>query len=328
MTTSTSASPNKPPRGVADAAGGIREFIVGTGGENHTSIAAIAPNSQVRNTDTYGVLELALHPTSYDWQFVPEAGKTFTDSGTTTCHNTTSSGGDTTPPTPPSNLTATTTSPTSVQLTWSAATDNVGIAGYRVLRDGSEIARTPSTGDADTRAEPSTTYRYAVIAYDAAGNESAASAAVTVTTPGGPAGGPSQAASPPVTSAPASPTGNVGASVATRASGYARAVRRATLQLRRCATRTCRLRALRSFTAAQRSFARFVDADRGRPAPCGTAAGTLERRLSAAAAAAGRLQRALAAGAPSAAVGTLERRLRTTTSSARSGSSSYARVCR
>ncbi len=74
------------PNGTLDTARGIREFIVGSGGANHTSLATIAANSELRNTDTYGVLKLTLHPTSYDWQFVPEAGKTFTDSGTGTCH--------------------------------------------------------------------------------------------------------------------------------------------------------------------------------------------------------------------------------------------------
>jgi hypothetical protein len=49
-------------------------------------LGTVEPNSQARNTDTYGVLKLTLHPTSYDWRFVPEAGKTFTDSGTTDCH--------------------------------------------------------------------------------------------------------------------------------------------------------------------------------------------------------------------------------------------------
>ena len=71
--------------GVLDTARGIRSFIVGTGGSNHTSLASIAANSEVRNTDTFGILKLTLHPTSYDWQFVPEAGKTFTDSGTGLC---------------------------------------------------------------------------------------------------------------------------------------------------------------------------------------------------------------------------------------------------
>ncbi|HEY3311331.1 MAG TPA: DNRLRE domain-containing protein [Anaerolineales bacterium] len=72
--------------GVLDEARGVREIISGTGGANHTSIAAIQPNSQVRNTDTFGVLKVTLHPDRYDWQFVPQPGKTFTDAGTTLCH--------------------------------------------------------------------------------------------------------------------------------------------------------------------------------------------------------------------------------------------------
>jgi acid phosphatase type 7 len=72
--------------GVADAAQGVRQFTVGTGGADHTTITVVAANSELRNTDTYGVLMLTLHPTGYDWQFVPEAGKTFTDSGTQACH--------------------------------------------------------------------------------------------------------------------------------------------------------------------------------------------------------------------------------------------------
>jgi acid phosphatase type 7 len=74
------------PEGSADPLG-IREFIVGTGGKNtHRSLAATQPNSESRNADTYGVLKLTLHPSSYDWEFVPEAGKTFTDAGSDTCH--------------------------------------------------------------------------------------------------------------------------------------------------------------------------------------------------------------------------------------------------
>ena len=74
------------PDGTLDTARGIREFIIGSGGANHTSLATIFPNSEVRDTTTYGILKLTLHPTSYDWQFVPEAGKTFTDSGSGACH--------------------------------------------------------------------------------------------------------------------------------------------------------------------------------------------------------------------------------------------------
>src|SRR5207248_11597314 len=55
------------PAGVADNARGIREFIVGTGGKNHYAFVTLQPNSEVRNSDTYGVLKLTLHANSYDW---------------------------------------------------------------------------------------------------------------------------------------------------------------------------------------------------------------------------------------------------------------------
>lgn len=74
------------PAAVADPAAGIRQFTVGTGGRSHYSFGTIQPNSQVRDGNTYGVLKLTLHATSYDWQFVPVAGATFTDSGTGSCH--------------------------------------------------------------------------------------------------------------------------------------------------------------------------------------------------------------------------------------------------
>ena len=74
------------PFGDADTAFGLRQFTVGTGGRSHQSFKTALPNSEVRNGGTYGVLKLTLHSDSYDWDFVPEAGKTFTDSGNTACH--------------------------------------------------------------------------------------------------------------------------------------------------------------------------------------------------------------------------------------------------
>ena len=73
------------PAGNADALRGIREFVVGTGGRSHY---ALKPDSdrEVGNGDTYGVLKLTLHSDSYDWEFKPEAGKAFTDSGSAACH--------------------------------------------------------------------------------------------------------------------------------------------------------------------------------------------------------------------------------------------------
>jgi hypothetical protein len=74
------------PSGSLDTARGIRHFVVGTGGAGLYSFGTIQPNSQARNNNTHGVLKLTLHSSSYDWKFVPVAGKTYTDSGTTACH--------------------------------------------------------------------------------------------------------------------------------------------------------------------------------------------------------------------------------------------------
>jgi len=74
------------PDGVADPGRGIRQFVVGTGGTGLTSPPlSTAPNSQVKNNTAHGVLKFTLHPTSYDWEFIPIAGQTFTDAGTTQC---------------------------------------------------------------------------------------------------------------------------------------------------------------------------------------------------------------------------------------------------
>jgi hypothetical protein len=74
------------PEGKADVARGIREFVAGTGGKNHRPFSAPHANSEVRDTTAFGVLKLTLLPGRYEWEFVPEAGKTFTDAGRGTCH--------------------------------------------------------------------------------------------------------------------------------------------------------------------------------------------------------------------------------------------------
>jgi hypothetical protein len=60
---------------------------VGSGGKNsHRMVGIAKPNSEVWNGDTFGILKMTLHPNGYDWDFVPEAGKTFTDKGSGSCH--------------------------------------------------------------------------------------------------------------------------------------------------------------------------------------------------------------------------------------------------
>jgi hypothetical protein len=73
------------PQGVVDPTRGIRQFVVGSGGRSHYAFGNPIANSEVRNDNTYGVLKLTLHANSYSWEFIPEAGKTFTDSGTAPC---------------------------------------------------------------------------------------------------------------------------------------------------------------------------------------------------------------------------------------------------
>jgi hypothetical protein len=78
-------APQKPD-GTLDPRRGIRQFVVGTGGGERRPFRTIEPHSQARDDDTHGVLKLTLKPASYDWEFVPVAGETFTDSGTESCH--------------------------------------------------------------------------------------------------------------------------------------------------------------------------------------------------------------------------------------------------
>jgi chitodextrinase len=89
---------------------------------------------------------------------------------------------DTTPPSVPAGLTATAISSSQITLSWSASTDNVGVAGYKVYRGGVQIATTANTTYQNTGLSPSTTYTYTFAAYDGAGNTSAQSASVSAMT--------------------------------------------------------------------------------------------------------------------------------------------------
>ena len=174
--------------GAADPARGLREFIVGTGGDDFQKMGSGIANSVVRNNTSFGAMKMTLHANTYDWQFVPAAGYSFTDSGTGTCHNT--PGADVSPPTQPTSLKASASSPNQADLSWTASTDNVGVTGYRIYRgaNGSlPTLLTTTTNTATTYADPSvaagTPYQYQVQALDAAGNASPISAGASVTTP-------------------------------------------------------------------------------------------------------------------------------------------------
>lgn len=119
-------------------------------------------------------------PGSYvtDWRMVRDAvtwfGATLTKTVTV---------GDSEAPTVPQNLAATPVSPTAINLSWSASTDNVGVTGYKVYRGGSQIGTSATTSYSDTTCAANTAYSYTVAAYDAVGNTSAQSSTAPATTP-------------------------------------------------------------------------------------------------------------------------------------------------
>jgi hypothetical protein len=72
--------------GAPDQAGGVRQFVVGTGGRSLRSFGPPQPHSEVRDNSAFGVLHLRLRAESYDWRFVAQPGRAFTDAGSAGCH--------------------------------------------------------------------------------------------------------------------------------------------------------------------------------------------------------------------------------------------------
>jgi chitodextrinase/sulfur relay (sulfurtransferase) DsrF/TusC family protein len=89
---------------------------------------------------------------------------------------------DTAPPSDPTNLVATALSSSQISLSWTASTDNIGVAGYRIFRNGVQAGSTVSPGYIDGNLTANTSYQYAVLAFDNAGNVSALSPSVPATT--------------------------------------------------------------------------------------------------------------------------------------------------
>ena len=176
--------------GAADAKG-LVELVVGTGGDGFQAFGPATPNSVQRSNTAFGVMKLTLHSSTYDYQFVPAAGYALSDSGSGTCHH--APAADTTKPSAPTGLSATASNANQVGLSWTAATDNVGIKDYLVYRGANgatptllTTTSTNATTFTDTTVTQQTSYTYQVYAQDAAGNLGPASNTATVTTPAGP----------------------------------------------------------------------------------------------------------------------------------------------
>jgi len=72
--------------GDKDEKNGIRNFVVGTGGAKLTPMFLPKRTTEIRDNSTNGVLKLSLHEKSYEWEFIPVPGATFTDKGQGSCH--------------------------------------------------------------------------------------------------------------------------------------------------------------------------------------------------------------------------------------------------
>ena len=117
---------------------------------------------------------------------------------------------DTQAPAAPTNLTGTATSYSQINLSWTASTDNVGVTGYYIYRNGVKVGSTTGTTSySDNNLFGSTTYTYYVTAFDAAGNESAASNPISVTTPAPPDNPPQVTITNPADGATVSGTVNI-----------------------------------------------------------------------------------------------------------------------
>src|SRR5439155_53437 len=142
------------------------------------------------STDNVGVTGYIVRRNSVQVGTPAATDSSYSDAGAAadaTCHDSPRSAGttvtlaDTTPPTTPAGLTAAAAGSTGANLSWSASTDNVGVTGYIVRRNGTQVATPATTSFGDTGLSAATTYSYAVAARDAAGNISPDSASASIT---------------------------------------------------------------------------------------------------------------------------------------------------
>ena len=134
---------------------------------------------------SYGVMGLTAS-TSYTFVVTAKDAAGNTSANSNTVNSTTV---DTTDPTTPTGLSASNTTQTSTDLTWSASTDNVGVTGYDIYKDGVLLASTSSTSYSVSGLTASTSYAFTVSAKDASGNTSGVSNTANVTTQNNGGGG-------------------------------------------------------------------------------------------------------------------------------------------
>ena len=161
------------------SASGITELISGGGG--HALGTFPGSDSRVAfKAAEFGAVRLGLNAAGAAYQFTTATGTTL-DSGSVKCDTSTV---DNANPSAPATLTATAPYKSRIELAWDESTDNVGVTGYRIYRDGSPLTTVGAQSTyADKTVEPGSTHTYRVTGLDAAGNESAVSPMASATTP-------------------------------------------------------------------------------------------------------------------------------------------------
>ena len=131
------------PSGQPEPTQGIREFVVGTGGAELRSFNRIPPTSEVQIAGMNGLLEMTLHPDSYEWQFVTAPDGIVADAGSATCHGAPSGSPTNTPA-------GTTTSATTGATTGTANTTSTTSATTGTTTGATDITRTTGTATGTT----------------------------------------------------------------------------------------------------------------------------------------------------------------------------------
>lgn len=137
------------PSGQLEQERGIREFVVGTGGAPLYDFRFIQPTSEVREHETWGVLKMTLRPTSYDWEFIPIPGQTFTDSGSAPCVSAPSLPAAPAPVAATGEVTGTTVASAPGGSAAAAAGEQAVLAAQSVQQSTQEATALPAAGESD-----------------------------------------------------------------------------------------------------------------------------------------------------------------------------------
>ena len=175
---------NSVPNGIGNPSPtGMTQFVAGGGGHGIQTFKVTDPRMVIgydTSPYTFGALRLQLNSNGAGFQYINWQGIVL-DSGAIPCNG---APADTTAPSTPTGLTATTHSASQADLSWGGSTDNVGIAGYDIYRDGTLLTSVGYvTSYSDTNLTLGSTHSYQIKARDAVGNTSGFSNTATVTMP-------------------------------------------------------------------------------------------------------------------------------------------------